>query len=109
KDEKHLLAFITPSVPPGEHDENKRFLGKLDKILSLKDRKFPSVRVEYYGAAPVSLGNSEQIRKDTFLTSLIAIAVIALLLFIYFKRLLVILYIFMPVSFGSLFSLSLLY
>jgi 1-acyl-sn-glycerol-3-phosphate acyltransferase len=109
RDDKHLLAFITPSVPPGEHGENKRFLRKLDGILEIKDHKFPSVKVEYYGAAPVSLGNSEQIRKDTLLTSIIAVLVIAFMLFIYFRRFLVILYIFIPVAFGAVFSLALLY
>lgn len=65
--------------------------------------------IEYYGAAPVSVGNSIQVRQDSIFTSLIALVVIMLLLFLFFKRLLVILYILLPVAFGALFSLTLIY
>lgn len=110
RDKKNLLLFITPSVNPSETEKNKNFIQALDGIVKTLQSEFKSkVVIEYYGAAPVSVGNSIQVRQDSIFTSLIALALIAFLLFLFFKRLLVILYILLPVAFGALFSLTLLY
>ena len=110
RDKKNLLLFITPSVNPNETKQNKDFIQALDRIVKTLESEFKSkLVIEYYGAAPVSVGNSIQVRQDSIFTSLIALAVIMLLLFLFFKRFLVILYILLPVAFGALFSLTLLY
>lgn len=110
RDKKNLLLFITPSVSPNESKQNKAFITSLDGIVSALTKEFNGkVAIEYYGATPVSVGNSTQVRHDSLLTSLIALCVIMLLLFLFFRRLLVILYILLPVAFGGLFSLTLLY
>ncbi len=109
-DKKHLLLFITPAMPPSETATNRNFItalqGAADKIA--KDHQ-NSLKIEYYGASPVSLGNSEQIRHDSLLTSLIALGIIVVMLFLYFRRILIIFYILLPVAFGALFSLTILY
>ena len=110
RDKKNLLLFITPSVNPSECTKNKQFIESLDGIVkTLKEEFNGKVVVEYYGATPVSVGNSTQIRHDSIFTSLIALGVIMLLLFLFFRRILVIFYILLPVAFGGLFSLTLLY
>ncbi|WP_317898313.1 1-acyl-sn-glycerol-3-phosphate acyltransferase [Aurantibacillus circumpalustris] len=110
KDKKNLLLFITPSVNPNESDANKKFIESLDGTINNLSKQFDGkVTIEYYGATPVAAGNAAQIRHDSIFTSLIALAVIMLMLFLFFRRLLVILYILLPVAFGGLFSLTLLY
>jgi uncharacterized protein len=110
KDKKNLLVFITPGVSPNESTLNKQFIESLDGIVKTLEQKFhQKVVIEYYGATPVSVGNSVQIKHDSIFTSLMALLVIMLLLFLFFRRLLVILYILLPVAFGGLFSLALLY
>lgn len=110
KDKKNLLLFITPSVNPSETEKNKQFIHSLDGIKkTLADEFQGKVVIEYYGAAPVSVGNSTQIKQDSMFTSLVALGVIMLLLFLFFRRILVIFYILLPVAFGGLFSLTLLY
>ncbi|PBQ31199.1 glycerol acyltransferase [Sphingobacteriaceae bacterium] len=110
QDHKNLLLFITPSVPPNETKINKAFIESLDGIVKHLTEEFQGkVVIEYYGATPVSVGNSVQVRHDSIFTSLIALCVIMVLLFLFFRRLLVILYILLPVAFGGLFSLTLLY
>jgi 1-acyl-sn-glycerol-3-phosphate acyltransferase len=109
KDQKNLLLFITPALT-AENQKNKNFLSALDGIVKKLERESGGKAViEYYGAIPVSAGNSSQIRRDSIFTSILALSVIAIILFLFFRRLLIILYIFLPVAFGALFSLTLLY
>ncbi|MDI1356449.1 MAG: 1-acyl-sn-glycerol-3-phosphate acyltransferase [bacterium] len=109
KDKKNLLLFITPAAKPAEYATNKAFLTFLENSISFYAKEFNTVQIEYYGAAAVSVGNSDQIRADTLVTSAIALTLIVLLLFLYFRNLLVIFYILLPVVFGGLFSLTLLF
>ncbi len=110
RDKKNLLLFITPSVNPSETKLNKKFISELDGIVTKLQSDFKDqVVIEYYGATAVSVGNSVQVRHDSIFTSLIALGVIVLLLFLFFRRILVIFYILLPVAFGALFSLTLFY
>lgn len=110
RNKKNLLVFITPTVPPTEVALNKKFMAGLDEQIERLQQKYSNrIKIEYYGANPVSLGNSLQVRKDSLMTSLSALFIISLLLFLFFRRFLVILYILLPVMFGALFSFTLLY
>lgn len=110
RDKKNLLLFITPAVEPSELNRNKKFAESLDGIVNTLQKKHDGkVLITYYGAAPVSVGNSTQIKHDSIFTSLIALGVIAIVLFLFFRRLQVIFYILLPVAFGGLFSLTILY
>lgn len=109
-DQKHLLMFITPSENPYETSKNGKFIASLDEIIqTLITRSGGRVVIEYYGATPVSVGNSLQIRQDSILTLSIALGVILFFLFLFFRRVMILVYILLPVVFGGLFSLSLLY
>ncbi len=108
KNNKNLLFLITPSIASNEYAANKTFLTFLDSIIPSLENK-NKVKIEYFGTNAVSLANSEQIKKDSTLTSLIALSLIALILILYFKRILIIVFILLPVAFGAVFSLALIY
>ena len=109
EDGKSLLLFLTPSVSASDYEQNSRFITQFEGILKSLRQKYPNTEFGYYGSAPVSTGNSSQIRKDTFLTSLLALSLIIGILLWYFRRVSIILLILVPVVFGGLFSLSMLY
>ncbi len=107
KDHKHLLMFITPAFAANETGKNKAlidFVKNTAKKLSTNE-----INIEPFGACMVSLGNAEQLRKDTTLTTTITIICIALLIGLYFKNVLPIVFIFLPVVFGMSFSLAMLF
>ncbi len=107
KDHKHLLMFITPAFAANETKSNKPlidFVKNCTKRLSNHE-----INVESFGACVVSLGNAEQLKKDTTLTTTVAIILIALLIIIYFKNPLPVIFIFLPVVFGMGFSLAMLF
>jgi uncharacterized protein len=107
KDHKHLLMFVTPAYSASETGKNKPlidFVKQQSKGLSDGD-----VKIEPFGASMVSLGNAEQLRKDTMLTTTLTVVFIALLIGIYFRNLWPIVFIFLPVGFGMAFSLAMLF
>lgn len=110
RDKKNLMIFIDSDIPANDNSKTKVFIESLDSIIKSIQTEFKNkVTIEYYGAAPVSLGNSIQVKRDSIFTSLIALIFIIALLGFYFKRIIVVLYILLPVAFGALFSLALLY
>lgn len=107
KDHKHLLLFVTPAYAANETAKNKPLINAVQSFAhNLSDDK---IKIEPFGACMVSLGNAEQLRKDTVLTTTITVILIALLIGIYFKNLLPVIFIFLPVGFGMLFSLAMLF
>lgn len=110
KDQQHLMVFITPSFASNDNAKSKQLIEALDKIiLSVQAQFNTAVAIEYYGAAAVALGNSVQVRSDSLYTSIIALICIVILLTVFFRRILAVFYILLPVAFGALFSLTLLY
>lgn len=107
KDHKHLLMFITPAYAANETGKNKPLIDQ----VKTTSKKFSTdeIAIEPFGACMVSLGNAEQLRKDTFLTTTITVICIALLIGLYFKNVLPIVFIFLPVGFGMAFSLAMLF
>ena len=107
KDHRHLMLFITPAFAANETAKNKPlidFVKSTSKKLSTNE-----ITIEPFGACMVSLGNAEQLQKDTFLTTTITVICIALLIGLYFKNVLPIVFIFLPVVFGMVFSLAMLF
>ena len=109
KDHHHLILFITPANPPNATGKNVEFFNGLDIITDSLRQQFPKIETSYYGAAAVSAGNAEQIRKDTLLTQGITITLLVLFIGLYFRKKRAPLLIMLPVLFGGLFSLAIVY
>ncbi|MCD4747436.1 MAG: MMPL family transporter, partial [Bacteroidales bacterium] len=111
KDKKNLLLFLTTSNPVNETSKNTIFIEALDNVL----RNFGTnktgniVKAEYFGAVAVSVCNAERIKKDIILTVTIALIILMTLISLYFRRMSVFLFIFLPAIFGGGVSLALLF
>ncbi|MBX3257217.1 MAG: 1-acyl-sn-glycerol-3-phosphate acyltransferase [Chitinophagaceae bacterium] len=109
KDQKTLLFFITPVYPPDNTGKNELFLKGLDSVIAQKTIAFPRMDAEYFGATAVSAGNAVQLGKDTLLTQGITVVFLVVFMGIYFRRVSAPLLIMIPVVFGALFSLAMIY
>jgi 1-acyl-sn-glycerol-3-phosphate acyltransferase len=109
KDRKNLLIFINTQNPSNETGKNSDFLKKLDDEINTVKAKYSGTEVFYYGAVAVGVGNADQLKYDTYLTMLIAIVLIFILVGYFFRKKRVILFITLPVAFGAVFSLALMY
>jgi len=109
-DHKNLMMFITPMYPPNNTGKNAFFLQGLDSILNdLSINEFKSIDASYFGAVAGFAGNASQLRQDTQLTLTITIVVLVLFLGLYFRKKRAPLIILIPVLFGGLFSLAIIY
>jgi 1-acyl-sn-glycerol-3-phosphate acyltransferase len=110
QNERYLLMFVTPATKTNEGRKNQEFIEELDQICSNIENEFnDKIKVQYYGAPVVASGNAIQMKKDSVITSGIALTLIALMLILFFRRITVIIYILLPVAFGGAFSLAACY
>jgi len=109
KDHKNLLMFITPAYPPNNTGKNVVLLKGLDSIITNLGNEFKSTTATYFGSAAVFVGNASQLRTDTLLTQGITVLVLVVFLGLYFRKKSAPIIILIPVLFGSLFALTLIY
>ncbi|HEX5153701.1 MAG TPA: 1-acyl-sn-glycerol-3-phosphate acyltransferase [Parafilimonas sp.] len=110
KDERHLLIFITPAYPSTNTGENEKFLKGLDDIIqNLTQKNYSNFDVSYFGAAAVAAGNGQQLRKDTLYTQGITVLFLIFFIGFYFRKKSAPLLILLPVIYGALFSLAVIY
>ena len=105
RDHRHLIFFITPFFPPIETGNNTDFINGLSSIDNYVSRNHPLIKVSFFGASSVAVGNAVQLRRDTIVTISLMVILLAVFLIGFFKKKRVPFLIFIPVGFGGLFSL----
>ncbi|MGC4038907.1 MAG: 1-acyl-sn-glycerol-3-phosphate acyltransferase [Chitinophagaceae bacterium] len=110
KNHKHLLVFVTPVYPSGNTGKNISMFKSLDSVIAnFQHSAYKSSSVSYFGAAAVSAGNAQQLRKDTLFTQGITIIFLVLFIGLYFRKKRAPFFILIPVIYGALFSLAAVY
>jgi len=110
KDQKHLLIFLTPAYPPNNTGKNALLIEGLDNIIQeLDNNDFKNLTASYFGATAVSVGNAQQIRKDSLLTQGIILLFLIIFFGVFFGKKRAPFIILVPVLFGALFSLAAIY
>ena len=109
KDGSTLLMFITPVFSTGSTGKNDELIKILEEELQHVQGESPTIRAEYFGGPSVGVYNARQIKKDTILTSSLALLIIIVFISLVFKRKRSIPLIITPVLFGGLFALFLIF
>ena len=109
KDGSTLLMFITPVFSTGSTGKNDELIEILEEELQHVQGESPTIRAEYFGGPSVGVYNARQIKKDTILTSSLALLIIIVFISLVFKRKRSIPLIITPVLFGGLFALFLIF
>ena len=109
KDGSTLLMFITPVFSTGSTGKNDELIKMLEEELKHVQGESPTIRAEYFGGPSVGVYNARQIKKDTILTSSLALLIIIVFISLVFKRKRSIPLIITPVLFGGLFALFLIF
>jgi predicted exporter len=109
KDNKNLLIFITSVYSVGETGKNRVLANALESnVKRITELSRNRVAVTSFGASIVGVTNASQIKKDSYISSLISIVLIIILLGVFFRSLRSLLLLLVPVAFGVAFSLALL-
>lgn len=105
-DGKTLLVFVEPSAKSGDMGRNDEVVTFVESALDSLSAEYPGIETTYFGGPAVAVYNSRQIKKDTLLTSIIALLVITIFILMVFKQKRSIFLILLPVAYGSLFGLA---
>jgi 1-acyl-sn-glycerol-3-phosphate acyltransferase len=107
KDKSRLLLFLHLKYPSSETQQNAAFFAKLDK--ELQKTAGTNYDVTYFGETAVATGNATQIRKDSIFTSVCTIVLLVLLIVFFYKNISAPVLVMLPVLFGALFALTVIY
>jgi len=105
EDGELLMMFLTPKYGMGNTGDNDRLVSIIEEESSFVRESFPDVELGYFGGPSVGVYNARQIKKDTFVTLLIALVIIIAFMLAVFKRKRSIFLILTPVIFGGLFAI----
>lgn len=109
RDKKSLLIFLRTSHTSAETSANSVMIERLESIISSVSKEHPQLSFQYFGAAAVAVCNSAQLKSDTLITMGLAVIIILIIFALFFRSIKTIFYLMMPVFFGGIFSLSLIY
>lgn len=109
KKDGNLMVFITSANSASETAQNAELVKKLNQSIDETQKSFENLTITYFGSAAVAVTNAEQIKHDTYLSIIIAVILIFLILFWFFRSFTSLFLIAVPVVFGALLSLAALY
>jgi predicted RND superfamily exporter protein len=109
--QKVLTFFIHSTYPSSNTKKNEGLFSLLQSVSKLLKQKieFKQIDFHFFGGQLVAAGNASQMKADTILTLSITILLLLLLFIFFFKRLLAPLQIMLPVLFGGLFGMAMMY
>lgn len=109
RDMSTFLLFITPKYGTGSTGKNEFLVDVVEKQLKETMEACPGVKAEYFGGPSVGVYNARQIKSDTMLTMTIALIIILTFITIVFKSRSAVILILLPVLYGAVFSLALIF
>lgn len=107
RDKKNLMIFMDPAYPGSNTQENLKLISHIDQSIDSISRA-DHVYIEYYGGTAVAVANSVRVKKDIVLTLSIAFLLFMVIFLVFFRKIWVILLMFLPVLIGSLVSIAIL-
>jgi len=108
-DKKNIVFLIIPLSTNNTSGNNELFEGIDRMIEEITTKEFSDVRVDYFGNAVVALGNANQIKRDIIITVSIALLLLIVAISFFFRSKRTFFIIFLPVAFGALVSLAVMF
>ena len=109
KEGNETIVVITSPYPVSETQNNAKLIQEIKQIAQEVEEEFHGqVHITSFGAAEVSLTNSQQIKKDSFLAISLSLIFIMALLIYYYRNARSILLIFLSTLAGGLFALGII-
>jgi 1-acyl-sn-glycerol-3-phosphate acyltransferase len=110
KDKRNLLVFITPANPVSETKINQQLLNGIDRILIETNKNYnQEIKGQYFGTIVYGVGNAIQIKKDIYLTVVLACILIIALIGWYYKSWKMPMLGLLPALFGGSLALALMF
>ncbi len=104
-----LVAFVSPSFKSYDSKQGTRLAEMIEKEIKIFETEYPEIEILYHGAPVQSVYNSRQIKKDLLVTISISLALIFIILLVCFKNKSTLIYLVLPVIYGVIFALAIIY
>ena len=103
------LAFITPRFSSTNTGQGSALFERLNALMAQFAAAHPAVRISYHGTPASGYYNSTQIKHDLTTTIAGALLLVLLFLVVCFRRWYTVPLLLLPVAFGTLFGLAVMY
>ncbi|NDV84495.1 MMPL family transporter [Bacteroides sp. 51] len=103
------IAFLSPNFKAFDSKQGIRLSDMIEEEIQHFQKENPEIEILYHGAPVQSVYNSRQIKKDLLVTISISLLLVAVILLICFRNKSNILYLVLPVGYGVIFALSIIY
>lgn len=108
-DSTTALMYISPNFKSFDSKSGRQLVDLIESHIEEFQSSNPDVKVYFHGSPVQSVYNSKQVKKDLTLTVSISLVICLIIIGLCFKNKSTLLLILLPVVWGSLFSLALLY
>ena len=109
KEGTEAVVILTSNHPVSETANNALLIENIDKAIHKTIQSVgQSIAIDSFGAAYISVTNAQQIKRDSWLSIVIALVLIFGLLIYFFRNIRSLVLIFASILFGGLFSLGIL-
>ena len=109
KEGTEAIMAVTSKYPVSETSGNKKLVQQIDKIAHEVENEFGgTVKVDYIGAAVISVENADRIKTDSIISTILALVLILALLMYFFRDARALIIIVFSITFGALFGLAFL-
>jgi len=109
KNKNTLVLFITPVHTPNETHINAELIDQINETSQQSEQIYHATSINYFGAAAVAVANARQIEKDIKIIASVALFLILLFLYLFYRSWVLPILMISPIVFGVLFSLSCIY
>lgn len=103
------VAFISPKFSATNTGQGSQLFINLNELIEHFEKTHPDVKVSYYGTPATGYNNSSTIKNDLTTTITGSLIVVILVLFLCMRNWNTIPLLILPVAFGTLFGLALMY
>lgn len=108
-DSSACVAFVTPRYSSTNTGDGSALFDSMNGHIRLLKQSYPGVRVSYHGLPASGYYNSTQIKHDLTTTIAGALLLVLVFLLVCFRRWTAIPLLLLPVAFGTLLALALMY
>ncbi|MCE6991345.1 trifunctional MMPL family transporter/lysophospholipid acyltransferase/class I SAM-dependent methyltransferase [Dyadobacter sp. CY323] len=107
-DRKKVIVFASTSFDSGNSDSNVELFKLTEAFKHKWNNQHKYNHFTYFGTFEIAARNAIQVKQDSYATSFIALGGILLLLFLYYRKILIPIYIVLPGLFGAIFALGII-
>jgi 1-acyl-sn-glycerol-3-phosphate acyltransferase len=107
-DRRHIIVTASTSYDSGNSAINVALFHQLESLSAKWNAAHPHHELSYFGTFEIAARNAIQVKQDSTRTMVIALVIIVLILIVYYRKILIPVYIILPGLFGGIFALGII-